>query len=182
MTTFHTRMSEIQELLHLSTAEMAEKLGFSEQEYVKALDDPSESLHLDICSILGVSMQYLKEGKGPIFETRPLPVADILAFRDARNWKQFHSPKDLAISLNLEASELLECFQWSGSDLEVKNKRKEMEEELADVLIYSVLFADAIGVDIPTAISKKLEQNGKKYAVKKAYGNAKKYTEFTESD
>ena len=57
-----------------------------------------------------------------------------------------------------------------------------MEEELADILIYSVLFADAIGVDIPTIIKNKLKKNGEKYAVDKAFGNAKKYTEFSETD
>jgi len=83
-----------------------------------------------------------------------LPVSDILAFRDERNWKQFHTPKDLSISLSLEAAELLECFQWSGSDLTAKQKQAQMEEELADILIYSVLFADAIGVDIPSIVRK----------------------------
>ena len=60
----------------------------------------------------------------------------ILKFRDDRNWKQFHTPKDLAISISLEAAELLEVFQWSGTDLVVKEKRDKIEEELADVLIY----------------------------------------------
>jgi NTP pyrophosphatase (non-canonical NTP hydrolase) len=175
-------MLEIQNLLHVSNEEMAEKLGFAEQDYLDGLESPSDALYAHICSTLGVSLHYLKEGLGPIFDTRALPLADILAFRDARNWKQFHTPKDLAISLSLEASELLECFQWSGSDVEVKNKKQEMEEELADILIYSVLFADSIGVDISTVIREKLEKNGKKYEVKKAYGNAKKYTEFTETD
>lgn len=111
-----------------------------------------------------------------------LPITDILSFRDARNWKQFHSPKDLSISLSLEAAELLECFQWSGSDVKAKDKHPQMEEELADILIYSVLFADAIGIDIPTIIHNKLKKNAEKYPVSDSFGNAKKYTEFSEID
>ena len=65
-------------------------------------------------------MTYLNEGVGPIFDWRPLPIEEILRFRDERNWKQFHTPKDLAISISLEASELLECFQWSAEDLVVE--------------------------------------------------------------
>jgi len=114
-----------------------------------------------------------------MFETQVLPVADILAFRDERNWKQFHTPKDLSISLSLEAAELLECFQWSKSDVEVREKHDKMKEELADILIYSVLFADAINADIPTIIKNKLAKNCEKYDVKKAYGSAKKYTELS---
>lgn len=107
-----------------------------------------------------------------------LPISEILAFRDDRNWKQFHNPKDLAISLSLEASELLECFQWSGNDVNVDQKRSEMQEELADILIYAVLFSDAIGVDIPAIVREKLKKNGEKYHVGKAFGNSKKYTEL----
>ena len=72
----------------------------------------------------------------------------ILQFRDQRNWKQFHNPKDLAISLSLEASELLECFQWSGSDTEVLQKKEAMKEELSDVVIYALLMADRLGIDL----------------------------------
>lgn len=89
-------------------------------------------------------------------------------FRDERHWKKFHNPKDLAISINLEASELLELFQWSGKDLEVSGKRLAMEEELADVLFYCQYFADAIGADIPTIMVAKLEKNKRKYPVSKA--------------
>lgn len=111
-----------------------------------------------------------------------LPIAEILAFRDARDWKQFHNPKDLSISLSLEAAELLECFQWSGSDAKAQDKRARMEEELADILIYSVLFADSIGTDLPTIIHNKLKKNAEKYPVSNSFGNAKKYTEFSEVD
>jgi len=132
--------------------------------------------------MVGVAYQYLIKGEGPMSSECALPVSDIIAFRDKRNWKQFHTPKDLSISLSLEAAELLECFQWSGSDLEAKNKQAQMEDELADILIYSVLFADAINADIPTIIKNKLKKNSEKYAVSNAFGNAKKYTEFSETE
>ncbi|MCB7320819.1 nucleotide pyrophosphohydrolase [Lacrimispora sp. 210928-DFI.3.58] len=103
---------------------------------------------------------------------------EITAFRDARNWKQFHNPKDLAISISLEAAELLEVFQWSGKDVLVEEKRDRLEEELADVLIYCGLMADAVGMKIDEIILKKLEKNKKKYPVEKAYGNSAKYTEL----
>ena len=99
-------------------------------------------------------------------------------FRDERNWKQFHNPKDLAISLSLEAAELLEVFQWSGTDLVVSEKRGQIREELADVLMYCLLMADALDLDVSEIIEEKLEQNKKKYPVELARGTAKKYTEL----
>ena len=103
---------------------------------------------------------------------------DITTFRDERNWKQFHSPKDLAISISLEAAELLEVFQWSGEDLVVEAKREKIEEELADVLIYCGFMAIAMDIDIGEIITKKLQTNRKKYPAEKAYGKSDKYTEL----
>lgn len=105
-------------------------------------------------------------------------VEKILKFRDERNWEQFHNPKDLAISISLEAAELLETFQWSGTDLERKDKTDDMKDELADVLIYSILLAEKLGLDITSIIEEKLQKNGEKYEKEKAYGNSKKYTEL----
>ena len=102
----------------------------------------------------------------------------ILQFRDDRDWKQFHNPKDLAISISLEAAELLEAFQWSGSDVSCDSNRCVIEEELADVLIYSALMADACGLDTDEIIRRKLKRNGEKYPVTKAKGNKAKYTEL----
>ena len=102
----------------------------------------------------------------------------VKAFRDERDWAQFHNPKDLAISINLEASELLEIFQWSGSDLNVERKRNQLKEELADVMIYCILLADRINADIPLIISEKVQANAEKYPLEKARGVAEKYTEF----
>ena len=102
----------------------------------------------------------------------------VLAFRDERDWAQFHNPKDLAISISLEAAELLETFQWSGADLEAKGKREKLEEELADVLIYCILLADRIDADIPQMISDKIYVNARKYPFEKARGVSSKYTEL----
>ena len=100
------------------------------------------------------------------------------AFRDARNWKQFHNPKDLAISISLEAAELLEVFQWSGTDLEVSGKRDKIREELADVFLYCGYLASDLDLDISEIVTEKLERNDRKYPIDKAYGTAKKYTEL----
>lgn len=106
----------------------------------------------------------------------------VVKFREKRNWKQFHNPKDLAISLSIEASELLEAFQWSGTDLVCDEKRETVKDELADVLIYSVLLADAYGLDIDKIIIEKLSKNESKYPVEKAYGSSKKYTELLKKE
>lgn len=104
--------------------------------------------------------------------------AKALAFREERDWAQFHNPKDLAISISLEASELLEVFQWSGADLDVAAKRAQATEELADVVIYCIYMADRLGVDLATIVSEKIDADAAKYPVDKARGNAKKYDEL----
>ena len=102
----------------------------------------------------------------------------ILKFRDDRNWKQFHNPKDLAISISLEAAELLEVFQCSGADLECRDKLDKIKEELADVVNYAVLMADACGLDLDEIVREKVRRNEEKYPVEKAFGNKAKYTEL----
>lgn len=102
----------------------------------------------------------------------------ILKFRDDRNWKQFHNPKDLAISISLEAAELLEVFQWSGADLECRDKLDKIKEELADVVNYAVLMADACGLDLDEIVREKVRRNEEKYPVEKAFGYKAKYTEL----
>lgn len=101
-----------------------------------------------------------------------------LEFRDEREWAQFHNPKDLAVSISIEASELLECFQWSGSDTSADGHEQRLREELADVLIYGIYMADAIGADIPQIIDEKLRLNAAKYPVDRARGKSAKYTEL----
>ncbi len=102
----------------------------------------------------------------------------ILKFRDDRDWKQFHNPKDLAISISLEAAELLEVFQWSGSDTSNDNKQEKIKEELADVLNYCVIMADACGLDIDEIVQEKLKVNEMKYPVDKAKGKSDKYNKL----
>ena len=102
----------------------------------------------------------------------------VLKFRDDRNWKQFHNPKDLAISISLEAAELLEVFQWSADDVVCKNKKDKIREELADVVNYCILMADACGLDLDEIVQAKIKRNNEKYPVEKAYGNKEKYTEL----
>lgn len=104
----------------------------------------------------------------------------LLEFRDARDWRQFHSLKDLILSLNLEASELLELTQWKPEqDFEVEAKKEEMyqrlEEECADVLLYLLLVTERAGIDILDAASRKISANELKYPVEKARGTATKY-------
>lgn len=101
-----------------------------------------------------------------------------LAFREEREWAQFHNPKDLAISVSIEAAELLEVFQWSGADLEVAAKVDKAKEEIADVIIYCIYLADALNVDLADAIGSKIDKKAKKYPADKARGNARKYTEL----
>lgn len=105
-------------------------------------------------------------------------INQVLKFRDDRNWKQFHNPKDLAISISLEAAELLEIFQWSGEDVYCRDKMEQIREELADVLNYSILMADACGLDLDEIIRDKVKKNNEKYPVEKAYGSKEKYTEL----
>ena len=105
----------------------------------------------------------------------------IVKFRDARDWKQFHNPKDLAISLTLEASEFLEHFQWKNSEEALRHIRAHKEElgdELADVLYWVLLISNDLEIDILDASEKKLRKNNEKYDVAHSKGNHKKYTEL----
>ncbi|WP_459195670.1 nucleotide pyrophosphohydrolase [Wukongibacter baidiensis] len=105
-------------------------------------------------------------------------IREIIKFRDERNWEQYHNAKDLAISISLEASELLENFQWKASDEAIASKFENIKDELADVLIYSILFADKLDIDLKEIILDKLKKNGEKYPVESAYGSNKKYNEL----
>ena len=105
-------------------------------------------------------------------------INQVLKFRDDRNWKQFHNPKDLALSITLEAAELLEVFQWSASDTECEDKMDKIKEELADVLCYCILMADRCGLDMDEIVQKKMIRNAEKYPVEKARDSAKKYDEL----
>lgn len=105
-------------------------------------------------------------------------INQIIQFRDKRDWRQFHNPKDLAISISLEAAELLEVFQWSAEDIICENKLDKIREELADVINYCVLMADVCNLDIDEIVQEKIKRNDEKYPVEKAKGNSSKYTDF----
>ena len=100
-------------------------------------------------------------------------------FRDDRDWRQFHNEKDLAISISLEAAELLELFQWKSPEEVRENSIERIKEELADVLIYSHMLASNLDLDIDEIIEAKLEKNNIKYPVDKSKGNKVKYTELS---
>lgn len=107
----------------------------------------------------------------------------LIAFRDARDWRQFHSLKDLIVSLNLEAGELLELTQWkSESKFEAEAHGEPMlqrlREECADVFLYLLLVAERAGFDIQEAAAEKIKVNGEKYPVEKSRGTAAKYNEL----
>lgn len=105
----------------------------------------------------------------------------VVKFRDDRNWKQFHNPKDLAISLSLEASELLEHFQWKNSK-EIKehllNNKGDVSDELADVLYWVLLIANDLDIDLRSSLKSKIAKNDNKYPVEKSINSHKKYTEL----
>jgi NTP pyrophosphatase (non-canonical NTP hydrolase) len=102
-------------------------------------------------------------------------IEKLRQFRDEREWKQFHNPKDLSLALSIEASELLEVFLWKSSEDADVGKVK---EELADVLAYAFLLADSYGLDISEIVLEKIRKNELKYPVDKAKGTAKKYTDL----
>ncbi len=105
----------------------------------------------------------------------------IFSFRDERDWKQFHNPKDLAEAIMIESWELLEHFLWKSQQQSkeiVIHKKEYTEDELADIFSYLILFADSTWIDIFSAVIKKIEKNKKKYPIEKSKGNSNKYNEF----
>lgn len=106
---------------------------------------------------------------------------EIIKLRDARKWKQFHNLKDCALSLALEAAEVMEHFQWKNSEEMAKHARESKEEisdELADVLYWVLLMSHDLGIDIYKALKKKIKKNIAKYPVRKAKGRHIKYTKL----
>lgn len=115
-----------------------------------------------------ITIQQLKKG--------------IKKFVKERNWEQFHSPKNLSMSLSIEAAELMEHFQWTNTVdeavkvLKDKRKRSEVEDEVADIAIYLIDFCNLYNVDLEKAIIKKMKKNVKKYPLKVVKGKSEKYT------
>ena len=108
-------------------------------------------------------------------------LAEVMKFRDARDWKQFHTFKDIALTLSLEAAEVLEHAQWKTEEQltdYLKTHRDRVGDELADVLHVTLLIAEHCGIDLNKAFARKMRENRRKYPVRKARGSAKKYHEL----
>lgn len=100
-------------------------------------------------------------------------------FAEARDWPQFHTPKNLAMALSVEAAELLECFQWLTPEQSAQlagRERHAVEEEVADVLLYLLRLSDVLGIDLLQAAQRKMAVNARKYPVALARGSARKYS------
>lgn len=105
----------------------------------------------------------------------------IIAFRDARDWKQFHNPKDVALSLVLEAGEVMEHFQWKNKEemeKHVVENKEDIADELGDVLYWVLLMSHDLNIDVLDALEKKIKKNEDKYPVEKAKGKHTKYTDL----
>ena len=130
-------------------------------------------LDFAFCAPIGQNIEYMSDLK---------EITDkIVAFRDARDWKQFHNPKDVALSLVLEATEVMEHFQWkSKEEIEkyIKTNKAEIGEELADVFYWVLLMSHDLEIDILEALEKKILKNEEKYPVEKAKGKHTKYNKF----
>ncbi len=105
-------------------------------------------------------------------------VMRVKQFCDARDWSQFHDPKNLAISLQLEASEVLELFQWTKDNQIKKEKRNEIPDELADVFYWTIMLANHYNIDLLSALHNKIDSNELKYPIDKSKGKSNKYTEL----
>ena len=97
-----------------------------------------------------------------------------IKFRDDRNWKQFHTPENLAKSISIEASELLENYQWGSRSADIEN----IKEEVADILGYLLLFCDSLDIDLLDVANKKVIKNSEKYPIEKSYGKSTKYNKL----
>jgi dCTP diphosphatase len=105
----------------------------------------------------------------------------IRKFCDDRDWDQFHNPKDLSISLALEAAEVMEHFQWKNTEemeSHVKKNKKEVGDELADVFYWVLLLANKLDIDLVSAFKEKMLKNAEKYPIEKSKGSHKKYTDL----
>ena len=108
---------------------------------------------------------------------------EVISFRDERNWRQYHDPKNLAMALSIEASELQELFLWKSPDeikqiLSSKKDIARIREEIADIFIYLLYLSDSVGVDLSDVAMEKIKINRKRYPMGKSYGSNKKYTDL----
>ena len=126
---------------------------------------------------------YLK-GKGKAAMAKDINIQDLInkinKFREERDWRKFHNPKDLSISISLEASELLELFQWKSSEEAVENNLDRMKDEIADIFIYLLMLSDDLGLDLFSAVTEKMNKNNGKYPKELCKGKRDKYTAYLE--
>jgi NTP pyrophosphatase (non-canonical NTP hydrolase) len=112
-------------------------------------------------------------------------IRQLVAFRDARDWKQFHNPKDLAAALSIEAAELQELFLWKHPnqlELDSPEKKERIEEEVADIASFLLLICNELEIDLADALQRKIEKNAAKYPADMVRGSSKKYDEYTHED
>ena len=105
----------------------------------------------------------------------------VAQFRDERDWKQFHNPKNLSLALSVEVSELAENFLWVDNKDSINTANMKIEnvkEEMADIFIYLLSLADVLNINLEEAVINKIEKNKQKYPIEKSFGNCKKYTEL----
>jgi NTP pyrophosphatase (non-canonical NTP hydrolase) len=105
-------------------------------------------------------------------------IETLVAFRDARDWQQFHDSKNLAVALSIEAAELNEVFLWKDVNASEEVDKAKIKEELADVFAYALLLAEKHGLDVKEIVLEKIAKNNEEYPVDKAKGTAKKYDEL----
>jgi NTP pyrophosphatase (non-canonical NTP hydrolase) len=108
-------------------------------------------------------------------------IAELLAFRRQRDWEQFHSPRNLAAALSVEAAELLEHFIWASDarvDAIVAEKKPRLAAEIADIAIYLSYLANDLGIDIDAAVRDKVKVNAERYPIAKARGSSRKYSDL----
>jgi len=105
-------------------------------------------------------------------------IDELVKFRDARQWEQFHNTKDLAMAISIEAAELNELFLWKTTEESELVDRKKLKEELADVFAFSFLLAGKHGFDVKEIVLEKIRKNDEKYPVEKSKGSPKKYNEL----
>jgi len=109
-------------------------------------------------------------------------IEELVTFRQQRDWEQFHSPKNLAISISIEAAELLEWFQWKNDEQITQNlasnKKEQLEDEIADVAIYLSYLCRDLDIDINHVVAKKIEKNAVKYPIDKVKGCSDKYDQY----
>jgi NTP pyrophosphatase (non-canonical NTP hydrolase) len=112
-------------------------------------------------------------------------IQKLIAFRDERDWQQFHNPKDLAAALSIEAAELQELFLWKqpgALDLDCPEQQARLEEEVADVAAYLLMLCHELQIDLSLAVQRKIQKNAVKYPAEQVRGSAQKYSSYKTKD